>query len=44
VKLVEMQTMEKIQSDAAAKDLLHKFDQLEKEPCTFLEERVENSY
>jgi molybdate transport system regulatory protein len=40
VKLVEMQTHGEGSSlTAAAKDLLHKFDQLEKEPCTFLEER-----
>ena len=40
MKLVEMQTHGEGSSlTAAAKDLLHKFDQLEKETRTFLEER-----
>jgi len=40
VKLVEMQTHGEGSSlTAAAKDLLRKFDQLEKETCTFLEEK-----
>ena len=40
VILVEMQTHGEGSSlTAAAKDLLRKFDQLEKETCTFLEER-----
>jgi len=40
VILVEMQTHgEGSRLTAAAKDLLRKFDQLEKETCTFLEEK-----